>query len=130
MDKTIEKKLERIKDKTLYVNLIAKFKDNETIAILLEDRKNKRYREEMMKYSEYCKLDLKYGVINKSAFDRISRRIYYGRITANDIRTNEEVIRGYREYLLELKEKREFTLSEAKRKVRECEDILELIDNI
>ena len=83
-----------------------------------------------MKYSQYCKLDLKYGVINQSAFNRISRGIYHGKITADNIRTNEEIIRAYRDYLVELKYRREFALSEAKRKVKECEDLLDIIDNI
>ena len=127
--------IDKVKGKSLYVNLIATIKDNEAIALLLKDKENKiknnggrQSKEDMMKYSQYCKLDLKYGLLNVAAFDRLSRGVYYGRITKEDIKTNEEVINSYKEYLIELRDKREYALHEAQRKLQECEDMLDFME--
>jgi hypothetical protein len=114
--------LEEVKDTTLYKSFIADFKRNELLFLLLKDM-----NKDALRYSSYRKLDLKYGPINKAAYDKVIRAINDDKVNEDNILSNKDIIDAYRDYLLCLKSNRESKLKEAKRKVKECDAMLELI---
>lgn len=114
--------LDKVKGKSLFINLVADFKKNELREVLFN---NKNALE--MKYSQYCKLDLKYGYLHEAAFYREVRDAKRNGLTEDDIYTHKELFNYYESYLLNLIEKRQEALAEAQRKLEECECMLEFI---
>lgn len=111
------------KDSQVYISYIASQKEREAAILLLTvDR--------YMTYSKYKKQNVEYGYINEAAFNKLKRNVQRGTADAIASQSKQDVLDNYKIYLTNLKAKREEDYKTARRKLKECNDMIKYLEDV